>query len=721
MNSSPGSEGSAKPRSTAPQSGVTGPNATETAPVRTSPVREFTLRAVILGGIITLIFTAANVYLGLRVGLTFATSIPAAVISMAVLRNFKNHTIQENNIVQTIASAAGTLSAIIFVLPGLIMVGWWQGFPYWTTAAVCAIGGILGVMFSIPLRRALVTGSDLPFPEGVAAAEVLKVGDTHPELSTGSTTGTSGLSDSDATPAPTSSDPAAGAKSSAADANEENKQGLRMIIVGALASAGMAILGAMKLAATEISTFFRVGSGGTMVGGSLSLALIGVGHLVGLSVGISMIIGLIISYGVLLPMHTSGLLPAEGDISDVVSSTFATDVRFIGAGAMAIAAVWTLLKIIGPIIKGIKESLASSRARQAGETVALTEKDIPFPVVAGVTLGSMIPVGILLWLFVKDSAITHHMSGLIILSIVYTLLVGLIVASICGYMAGLIGASNSPISGVGIIVVLSAALLIKVVVGGDADADALVAYTLFTAAVVFGIATISNDNLQDLKTGQLVRATPWKQQLALVFGVIFGSIVIPPILELMLKGFGFAGAPGAGADALPAPQAALLSSVAKGIFGNSLDWGLIGLGAAIGAVVIVINEILSKTGKFSLPPLAVGMGMYLPASLTLVIPIGALLGYLFNKWADKQANAERTKRMGVLMATGLIVGESLFGVINAGIIAATSNGDALAVVGEEFEKTAQWIGLALFILLTALVYNYVKKSQAQKNQVTEAA
>lgn len=683
--------------------------------MRTSPVREFTLRAIILGGIITLIFTAANVYLGLRVGLTFATSIPAAVISMAILRNFKNHTIQENNIVQTIASAAGTLSAIIFVLPGLIMVGWWQGFPYWTTAAVCAIGGTLGVMFSIPLRRALVTGSDLPFPEGVAAAEVLKVGDTHPDLSTGSTTGTSDLSDSDATPASTSSDPAVGATPSAADANEENKQGLRMIIVGAFASAGMAILGAMKLAATEISTFFRVGSGGTMVGGSLSLALIGVGHLVGLSVGISMIIGLIISYGVLLPMHTSGLLPAEGDISDVVSSTFATDVRFIGAGAMAIAAVWTLLKIIGPIIKGIKESLASSRARQAGETVALTEKDIPFPVVAGVTLGSMIPVGILLWLFVKDSAITHHMSGLIILSIVYTLLVGLIVASICGYMAGLIGASNSPISGVGIIVVLSAALLIKVVVGGDADADALVAYTLFTAAVVFGIATISNDNLQDLKTGQLVRATPWKQQLALVFGVIFGSIVIPPILELMLKGFGFAGAPGAGADALPAPQAALLSSVAKGIFGNSLDWGLIGLGAAIGAVVIVINEILSKTGKFSLPPLAVGMGMYLPASLTLVIPIGAALGYFYNKWADKQANPERSKRMGVLMATGLIVGESLFGVLNAAIIAATSNGDALAVVGEEFEKTAQWMGLALFIVLTAVVYNYVKKRQALKS------
>lgn len=729
----------------------------------TSPVREFTLRAVILGGIITLIFTAANVYLGLRVGLTFATSIPAAVISMAILRNFKDHSIQENNIVQTIASAAGTLSAIIFVLPGLIMVGWWQGFPYWTTAAVCAIGGILGVMFSIPLRRALVTGSDLPFPEGVAAAEVLKVGDTQGEQNAqvanaanaanaaapagtnpGNTPGayTAGTNPGSTPAADTAGTTGAGTviaesagdgtgrtsnasntlntSSTSTDAHEENKQGLRMIIVGALASAAMAILGAMKVAATEIATFFRVGSGGTMIGGSLSLALIGVGHLVGLSVGIAMIIGLAISYGVLLPLRTSGLIPAEGDISDIVSSTFASDVRFIGAGAMAIAAVWTLLKIIGPIIKGIKDSMASSRARNAGQQVALTEKDIPFPVVASVTLASMIPVGVLLWLFVKDSAITHHMTGLIILSIVYTLLVGLIVASICGYMAGLIGASNSPISGVGIIVVLSAALLIKVVVGGEADADALVAYTLFTAAVVFGIATISNDNLQDLKTGQLVGATPWKQQVALVFGVIFGSIVIPPILELMLKGFGFAGAPGAGADALPAPQAALLSSVAKGIFGNSLDWGLIGLGAAIGAVVILINEVLSKTGKFSLPPLAVGMGMYLPASLTLVIPIGALLGYLYNKWADKQANAERTKRMGVLMATGLIVGESLFGVLNAGIIAATSDSSALAVVGEDFEKTAQWIGLALFVVLVGMVYNYLKKSQAKTGVKTTA-
>ena len=192
-----------------------------------SGLRELTVRSVILGGVITLVFTAANVYLGLKVGLTFATSIPAAVISMALLRLVGNSNILENNIVQTIASAAGTLAAIIFVLPGLIMVGWWQGFPYWTTAAVCAIGGTLGVMFSVPLRRALVTGSDLPYPEGVAAAEVLKVG------------------------------------FGSAEGSVENAKGLRMIIVGSVVSAGYALLAAMRLAAGEVAHAFRVGSGAT--------------------------------------------------------------------------------------------------------------------------------------------------------------------------------------------------------------------------------------------------------------------------------------------------------------------------------------------------------------------------------------------------------------------------------------------------------------------------
>ncbi|MFV8395578.1 OPT family oligopeptide transporter [Corynebacterium hindlerae] len=642
----------------------------------TPSIRELTLRGVIIGGIITLVFTAANVYLGLKVGLTFATSIPAAVISMAVLRKFAGHTIQENNIVQTIASAAGTLSAIIFVLPGLVMVGWWQGFDYFTTAAVCAIGGILGVTYSIPLRRALVTGSDLPYPEGVAAAEVLRVGDDNGSA-------------------------------------EENKRGLRVITLGALASAGYSLLTALKATAGGLSTAFRVGSGGTMAGASLSLALIGVGHLVGIGVGIAMIVGLLISYGVLLPVFTSGQVPAMGDVSDVVASTFSSEVRFVGAGTMAVAAVWTLLKIIGPIFSGIKSSLASARNRRAGETVDITERDIPFPIVAGVTLASMIPVGLLLWLFTKDTAIAHHTAGLVTLSIVYVLAVGLLVAAICGYMAGLIGASNSPISGVGIIVVISAALLIKTIAGGE-DPTSLVAYTLFTAAVVFGIATISNDNLQDLKTGQLVGATPWKQQFALILGVLFGSAIIPPVLQLMLTGFGFQGAPGAGDNALAAPQAALLSSVAQGIFGDSLDWSLIGLGAAIGVGIIIVDEVLGRTTKnLHLPPLAVGMGMYLPISLTLIIPIGAFIGRAFNKWAEHNGG-EPVKRLGVLLATGLIVGESLFGVVLAGIIGATGSDEPLAIMGESFESPAKYLGLVIFVALVGGMYSWLKKNKVSQ-------
>lgn len=612
-------------------------------------------------------------YLGLKVGLTFATSIPAAVISMAILRFFKNHTIMENNIVQTIASAAGTLSAIIFVLPGLVIVGWWTGFPYWTTAALCALGGILGVMYSIPLRRALVTGSDLPYPEGVAGAEVLRVGD-------------------------------------ARDGDVENKLGLKAIILGGLGAAVFNLLANLKVAANAVSTAFRVGAGGTMASASLSLALIGVGHLVGITVGIAMIVGAAISYGVLLPILSSGKVTAGDGFADSVGAVFSSDVRFIGAGAIAVASVWTLLKIIVPIIRGIAASLAATRARRAGQEVPVTERDLSMKVVLIVILASMLPIGLLLWGFVQGTVLADSALGLILVSIVYVLLIGLVVASVCGYMAGLIGASNSPISGVGILVALTAALLIKAVHGGDpAQTTALVAYTLFTAAVVFSVATISNDNLQDLKTGQLVGATPWKQQVALVIGVVFGSLVIPPVIGLMGSAFGFAGAPGAGPDALAAPQANLISALVKGVLGGDLNWGLIGTGAAIGAGVIVLDEILRKVtrGRAGLPPLAVGMGMYLPMDLTLVIPIGAVIGLLYNRWASRTARPELSKRLGVLLATGLIVGESLFGVVFAGIVAATGSDSPLAIMGDSFATPAMLIGVVLFIALVAGLYRWV--------------
>jgi putative OPT family oligopeptide transporter len=650
----------------------------------TTTLSELTVRGVVLGGLITLVFTAANVYLGLKIGLTFATAIPAAVISMAILRYFKGHSILENNIVQTIGSSAVATSAIIFVLPGLVMIGWWQGFPYWTTVAVCAIGGTLGVMYSVPLRRALVTGSDLPYPEGVAAAEVLKVG--------------------------------AGTEGDAAGA-EENAKGLRSLVVGSLSAAGFSLLAALKLLSNELSVAFRLGSGGSTIGLSLSFALIGVGHLVGVSVGAAMFIGLLIAYFVLLPTLTWGEVPGTGDVSDVVSSIFSHDVRFVGAGAMGVAAIWTLLKILRPIVRGVRSAMVSARARRGGETVDLTERDLPITIVGGVSILALIPIALLLWGFTTGTPLAGSMTGTIVVSLVYVVLIGAVVAAVSGYMAGLIGSSNSPLSGVGILTVIGVGLLAVLVHGrGDpSQTTALVAYALFTTAIVFGIATVSNDNLQDLKTGQLVGATPWRQQVALVIGVVFGSLVIPPVLDLLNTAFGFQGAPGAGENALAAPQAALISALAKGVFGGNLNWGLIGLGAAIGAVVVAVDEALARTTKFRLPPLAVGMGMYLPMSLTLLIPIGAVLGRLHDRWADRQGgDVELKKRLGVLMATGLIVGESLFGVVFAGIVAGTGSDAPLAIVGKGFASWAVPIGLVMFVAVLVGLYRVTRRSAADR-------
>ncbi|MDI1338023.1 MAG: oligopeptide transporter, OPT family [Lacunisphaera sp.] len=626
-------------------------------------MRELTVRGVILGGVITLLFTAANVYLGLKVGLTFATSIPAAVISMALLRLLGNSNILENNIVQTIASAAGTLSAIIFVLPGLIMVGWWQGFPYWTTVAVCAIGGTLGVMFSVPLRRALVTGSDLPYPEGVAAAEVLKVG------------------------------------FGSAEGKEENAKGLRMIIVGSVISAGYALLGAMRLVAGEVAVAFRVGAGASAASTSLSMALIGVGHLVGLSVGVAMLVGMLISWGGLVPLLTA--MHGVGDnVAGIVNTTFRSEVRFIGAGVIGVAALWSLIRILGPIARGIRAAMAASKARSAGTELALTERDLPIGIVGGTILALLAPIAGLLWYFSSGTAIAAGIWPVILGTLVYVVVIGAIIASVCGYMAGLIGASNSPVSGVGILAVIGASVLLVMIYGhgGDpAQTKALVAYALFTTGIVFSIATIANDNLQDLKTGQLVGATPWRQQLALVYGVIFGSLVIPPVLDLLNKAFGFAGTPGAGEHALAAPQAALISALAKGVLGGDISWNLIGYGALLGVGTIILDEVLRKTGKMRLPPLCVGMGIYLPMALTLLIPVGAVISHYYDKWADRQTSPDFAKRMGVLAATGLIVGESLFGVAFAGVVAAAGTDSPLAVVGNSFEKPGIVLGLLLFV------------------------
>jgi len=645
------------------------------------PIAELTVRGVILGGLITLLFTAANVYLGLKVGLTFATSIPAAVISMAVLRYLPGATILENNIVQTVASAAGTLAAIIFVLPGLVMIGWWQGFPYLMTAGITATGGILGVMFSVPLRRALVVDTDLPYPEGRAAAEVLKVG--------------------------------AGSR----EGEAESGRGLKLIVVNAIASMGFAILTQTKIVVAEAAHYFRVGAGATGISGGLSFALIGAGHLVGLSVGLAMFAGVVIGWWVALPILTANAPAlAAGGVEAWAGGVFRTDVRFLGAGVIGVAAIWTLLKIIGPVLAGIKSSIAASSAKRDGAVLEVGERDLSIKIVVAVSLAVLIPIAALCRAEIAGGPLQPMAIPLIAGALVFVLVIGLVVAAVCGYMAGLIGASNSPVSGIGILAVLAASLMLVGLFGRGTPPEttqALVAYALIVTGIVFGVATISNDNLQDLKTGQLVGATPWKQQVALIFGVIFGSLVVPPVLELLATTMGFQGAPGAGPNALAAPQAALISALAKGVLGGDLNWGMIGIGALIGAGVIVVDEILGRMGKLRLPPLGVGLGVYLPMAVTLPVVIGAVIGALYDRWADRTADPEYARRMGVLTATGMIVGESLWGVGFAIIVYLSGSDAPLALVGDGFALPALIGGTIAFLVILAGLYRYTRRLVAQ--------
>jgi len=646
---------------------------------------ELSLRALILGVLITLVFTAANVYFGLKAGLTFATSIPAAVISMAVLRGFKGTSIQENNIVQTVASAAGTLSAIIFVLPGLVMIGWWTGFPYLYSFAICALGGVLGVMYSIPLRRALVTNSDLPYPEGVACAEVLKVGGH-------------------------------GAGEQSAHAAAITRNGLVGIVVGTVVSSVFAVVIATQLFASDVAQYFRVGTKGAVTGYdfSLSFALFAVGHLVGLWVGVAMLVGALIAWGGAVPILTS-LHPVAGAAAAVGQAVWSHQVRFVGAGTIGIASIWTLIKLIKPLSQGLRAAIGASRLRKMSSGMALprTEQDIPIGVVAVVTLACMLPIGWLLASFSAASGLGNQTLILVIGGIFYIALMSFFVAAVCGYMAGLIGASNSPLSGVGILVVLGAALLlvlaVKPFLPASADA-ALVAFALFVTSVVFCAATISNDNLQDLKTGQLVDATPWRQQVALIVGVAAGATIIPPILDLLNHAYGFAGAPGVNpARALAAPQATLISALARGVIQGDLDWNLIGSGALIGVGVILLDEVLRRFSAIHMPPLAVGLGIYLPTATTLMIVLGAVAGWAYDRRAARTANPEGTRQLGVLMASGMIVGESLVGVLLAAAVVFSGKAAPLALVGGEFADASVWLGGIVFAASIIALYAWLNR------------
>ena len=646
---------------------------------RTAPtkMREITVRGVALGIAITVIFTAANVYLGLKVGLTVATSIPAAVISMAVLSMFKDSSILENNIVQTVASSAGTLAAIIFVLPALVIVGWWSGFPFLPTFLVCAAGGVLGVLFTIPLRRAMVTTSDLPYPEGVAAAELLDVGDKARNETTA-----------------------------------EAREGLMAVVWGSITSAGLAILAATRIATAEWTTFFRVGErAGSGVAMGFSLALFGVGYLVGVSVGLAMLLGYIIAWAGAVPILTSMQAAPEGvAFADHVSRVWLHQVRFIGAGAISVASIWTLGTLAGPVVGGVLGTVRASRASKSGDADR-RDLDMSSGAIGALALICLLLCGYLIYDFLGGTPIESKGLGLLAAGMPFIFVGGFLIAAICGYMAGLIGASNSPISGVGILAIVCCAAIFAAVADPAVEQRAaLVAIALFATAIVFAIACISNNNLQDLKTGQIVGATPRAQQWALIIGVIVGAIVIPPVLNLLAHAFGFAGAPNVGtitATPLAAPQATLIAALAQGVIGGDLDWNMIITGAILGVGLIILDMVLGAMKWVRLPPLAVGIGIYLPGAATLPVVVGALFAWFYDRWAKTTAKPEYAKRLAVLMSSGMIVGESIFGVVLAGLIVATRSDAPFGIAPEGF-KPAALIGLVAYLALAFISFNWVK-------------
>jgi putative OPT family oligopeptide transporter len=640
--------------------------------------KELTLRGLVLGSLLTFAFTAANVYLGLRVGLTFASSIPAAVISMAILAKVRDSSILENNIVQTVASAAGTLSAIIFVLPGLVIVGWWVGFPFWESFLICVSGGVLGVLFTIPLRRALVTTSDLPYPEGVAAAEVLKVG--------------------------------SGTRGETKDETGEAREGLIAVILGSVASASFAILTATRIAAGSLGGFFRLGAtASTGYDFAWSLALLGAGHLVGLSVGVAFLVGQIMTWGIAVPLLTSMTPMAEGaDLATHTMTVWSRQVRFIGAGAIAVAAIYTLIRLAKPVVAGLVNTLKASRAAAIADD---RDRDLAPGWIFGLTAACMVVAAWLALTFARSTPVlADNGAGLTAVAVPYVLIVGFVIAGIAGYMAGLIGASNSPISGIGILSIVICASLVTLVVAPNEDTStALVAFALFVTSIVFACATISNDNLQDLKTGQLVGASPMRQQIALIVGVIAGAAVIPFVLNLLARAYGFAGAPNVdvvAANPLPAPQATLISALAQGVIGGNLEWTMLGIGALVGVGLIVLDTVLGAMGKLRIPPLAVGIGIYLPMSATFAVIVGAFLSRWYEGRARRSPNPQRALRLGTLVASGLIVGESIWGVLNAGLIVGLADEAPIALVSGDF-ALAPWLGVVGFVGVIVWLYGWM--------------
>ena len=651
------------------------------------PVPQLTARAIILSVILAMILAAANTYLGLFAGLTIATAIPAAVVSMGVLRVLGGGTILENNIVQTGASAGSSIAAgVIFTIPALIILGYWQDFKYSWVLAIAGLGGLLGVLFSVPLRRSMIVEQPLPFPEGKAAAEVLKAGDN----------------------------PGPGLKILAFSATLGGA-------IKAAAASGMQLIPDSAAGAGFFGKYLGY------IGTNLSPALLGVGYIVGLNVGIVVVSGSILSWHIAIPLYHTFFLDSDpalaqriagASAADIAGAIWSAKIRYLGVGAMLVGGVWTLFSLRKSLLSGVKSGIAAAR-KGSGETVAETERDLPMKWMLVALVAFVVPLLLLYQAIVGMWTVSIPMAIIMIVA-------GFLFVSVSAYLAGLVGSSNNPVSGITIATILFASAVLLVLLGesgrmavGINGSPLGAVAAIMIGAVVCCAAAVGGDNLQDLKAGYLVGATPWKQQLMLGIGAFSCALIMAPVLNLLAQAYGIGAPTPEHPNSLSAPQATLMASVAKGLFGGELPWTVIGIGVVVGAAIIAFDEWLKARGSsFRVPVLAAAIGIYLPLELMVPIFLGGLLAYLVEKrhgmvGTKDESARDRLHRPGTLFSAGLITGEALMGILIAIPIVVSGRADVIAVP-EPFRQ-GQLVGLVVLAIVGWLLYRVASVSLSGTN------
>lgn len=635
---------------------------------------EITIKALILGVILAVLLAGANAYLGLFAGMTVSASIPAAVISMAVLSLFRQSNILENNIVQTAASAGESLAAgVVFTFPALVIMGYWKHFNYWEVTLIALCGGVMGVLFTVPLRNALIVHQKLKYPEGVATAEVLKSG-------------------------------------------EQSSSDVKYLVWAAIIGAGMKFFEqGMNLWSGVFEKARMLGTRGYLYFGiDVSPALIAVGYIVGLNIAALVFAGGVFSWWIAIPIYVAshGISSSQSAI-DAGYQIWSDQIRYIGVGAMVIGGVWALVDLRSSVTTAFSEGFKAFKER-GSETVQKirTEYDTPMSwVMMGLAI-LVVPIFVIYLTEIRTPGISITMALLMILA-------GFLFSAVAGYMSGLVGSSNNPISGITIATILSSALILLVLMGNDTTRGP--ASAILIGAVVCSAASIAADNLHDLKAGYVLGATPMNQQIMLIIGVVASAFVMAPILSVLHTAYGFGPATPAHPDALTAPQATLMASVAQGVFGGNLPWGMIWLGIGIGAVVIFADQILKKRGSsFRMPVLAVAVGIYLPFELDCATMLGGVIAWLVDRYQNRRRNQddfdaakERSDRAGLLYASGLITGEALMGIILAIPIAYYGGLNIFSIshlFGAQNNPFEAWPGLILLAIVGYFMYRVAARS-----------